>query len=121
MTMDRSAYDITADLDLAFINALREDDRTELARLIARAAERSYRRGFQQGATVALNRPADLPEDLHAWRYRVGTDISPWADAPRAETSLTRLHGENSGLRPLGLPTSTLSEGHEIFVWPPKE
>jgi hypothetical protein len=121
MTDQRSAYDITDGLDLAFLEDVAEDDMLELARLMARAAERSYRRGFQQGATIARNRPSVLPVDLHAWRYGTTTDISPWADAPRAETSLTRLHVENDRLCALGLPTSTLTDQHEVFVWPPKE
>ncbi|WP_103728914.1 hypothetical protein [Novosphingobium sp. HII-3] len=121
MTNQRTSYDITTDLDLAFLKELPKDDLLELTRLMARAAERSYRRGFQQGATIARGEPAALPLDLHEWRYGTTTDISPWADAPRAETAVSRLHGENSRLRALGLPTSTLTDQFEIFVWPPKE
>lgn len=120
MNDEPTAYQIEHGLDLKFIRALPDDDRLTLARLLARASERSYRRGFQQGASIASHRPEDLPRNLAEWRYGCETDISPWPDAARAETSLSRLHTENSGLRALGLPTSKINDGREIFVWPPK-
>jgi hypothetical protein len=52
------------------------DDRTKalVVKLMARVAERAYRRGAQQGAHIALTRPADLPRSLAAWPYRPSAD-----------------------------------------------
>lgn len=115
-----TAYSIAHGIDEAVFRSLTDEQMLEVARLAARAAERSYRRGFQQGATVARDRPADLPKDLHAWRYGTTTDLSPWADCDRGETSLSRLHTENDCLRRLGFPSSKLVDEYELFVWPPK-
>lgn len=102
-----SATNITAGLDMDLLRGMTADQRAIVAVLMARAAERSYRRGLQQGATIAQKRPADLPANIHDWRYGISTDASPWADSNRVETSLHRLHTENGDLRRLGFPVET--------------
>lgn len=98
MAYDPTAHHIHAGLDLSPLGDLTAEQRSLIAQLMARAAERSYRRGFQQGAHIATDRPEDLPADLHEWRYGTTTDLSPWADDRVAETSLDRLMTENQTL-----------------------
>lgn len=96
--MHRTATDVTngmADDLFAGIDSATKD---RIAKLMARIAERSYRRGFQQGAHIATTRPADLPKDLNAWRYGTSTDKSPWGDSNHVENSIERLFGENREL-----------------------
>jgi len=62
---------------------LSKADRESLYLIMARIAERSYRRGLQQG--VALERRGEMKmtnAELHDWRYNIGLDT-----APRAETT----------------------------------
>lgn len=119
MTNDRSALDVAHGLDVDFIHALPYPNWSALMRLMARVAERSYRRGFQQGATIALNRAQDLPLDLSLWRYGAPLDISPWADAPRAETSVHRLLAENPSLGAASTAADISGRsGPVIFAWP---
>lgn len=100
-----SSTDILAGVDTDDLADLSPRQRQVLAIIMARAAERSYRRGFQQGVSISERRPDCLPSDLHEWRYTASADASPWADAAKVETSLERLHTENSGLRRI-FPTS---------------
>lgn len=78
---------------------LSDADKRRVLKLMARAAENAYRRGFQQGATIATQRPQDLPPDLHAWRYGATLDVSPWADSRNRERSVARLLSEAPQLR----------------------
>src|SRR3546814_12642073 len=93
-----SVQDVLADLDIDPLDTLTTAQRRVLAVIMSRVAERSYRRGAQQGATIALNRPGDLPASLHDWRYGEGADASPWLDGNATESSLGRLLAENGGL-----------------------
>jgi hypothetical protein len=76
---------------------------------LARASERAYRRGFQQGVVISGKRPECIRPALHDWRYGISTDKSPWADARLCEPSLTRLWAENPHLRELGFIREALS------------
>lgn len=77
----------------------------KLLRLMARIAEKSYRRGYQQGEY--LNRPENIgdewrinPADL---RHRTNLDVSPGVDSKHYKTtSLERLDMECGVLRELG-------------------
>lgn len=120
MSHERSAYDIADGLDLSSIGNLPLEQRIVIARLLSRVSERSYRRGFQQGADIARDRPKNLPADLHEWRYGTTADLSPWADCNRAETSLDRLHSENRMLQHYGLPHAIDGEPSGIRAWPSK-
>lgn len=82
---------------------LSKADKARILKLMSRAAEKAYRRGFQQGAHIALTRPADLPKSLFDWRYGTSLDVSPWGDRPKREKSIERLLTEAKGLRDTGL------------------
>src|SRR3546814_20104811 len=98
-----SATRILDGLDTARLNRLTEEQRTLIVTIMARAAERSYRRGVQQGITIRENRPQAVHSDLHAWRYGVSGDLSPPLDGGLIETSVARLLAENRSLRCVGL------------------
>lgn len=95
-----SATDVLAGLDTSHLNSLAPDQRKLLLVIMARVAERSYRRGAQQGHTYA-KRGEFLPQSMGDWRYGSSTDVSPWLVPARVETSVERLLTENRGLRPL--------------------
>lgn len=108
MTDPRNARDITDGFpDGIFASDVFSDitdrQRDAIVTLMARASERAYRRGFQQGESIGRRRPEDVRADLSAWRYGYSTDDSPWADAARIETSADRLFCENTNLHRLGL------------------
>ena len=72
--------------------------RRKLVRLMARIAEKSYRRGFQHGAVLgnACIDPADL-------RFRRSLDKSPYTDSPNGgHTSIERPFMECGVLGKLG-------------------
>jgi hypothetical protein len=115
--MSADCFDILEGLDVAPLATMSQDQLDLVARLMARSSERAYRRGVQQGATIAKNRPGDLPENLHDWRYGASTDLSPWADANRAEASLDRLYAENRGLRFLCFPLEIPGQPSGIRVY----
>lgn len=71
--------------------------------LLARVGENAYRRGFQQGVTMAENRPETIRANLHGWRYGYQADDAPEADCNRISTSADRLFIEHPELRHLGL------------------
>lgn len=96
--MHRTATDVTHGIADNIFDGIDAATKGEIAKLLARVSERSYRRGFQQGAHIATARPADLPKDLHAWRYGTSTDKSPWGDSNYVENSVERLFGENRDL-----------------------
>lgn len=87
------------------LRKLAKADKARVLKLMARAAEKAYRRGFQQGAHIATTRPKDLPRDLWGWRYGTSLDVSPWADCRHREKALDRLLMECPGLRHTGLTT----------------
>lgn len=84
---------------------LSKQDRKKLRRLIARIAERSYRRGAQQGAYLtSIGCPTMRPIDkLHDWRYRISLDVSPPLDGRLRRPSLDLLDQEQSDLHRIGL------------------
>jgi hypothetical protein len=62
-------------------------DRRKLLRLMARIAEKSYRRGFQHGVEIGDRRTID-PATL---RFERSLDSSPWTDSPQKTTAIERL------------------------------
>jgi hypothetical protein len=68
-----------------------------LVKVMARVAERAYRRGAQQGVHIARNRPQDLPKDLADWRYGRSADSSPGLDGGFTTTAVKRLEMESGG------------------------
>ena len=66
---------VTKGLDLGFIHDLTDAQRLALGKAMARAAEKSYRRGFQQGAQIGGDQLK-----LHDWRYLRSLDSSPAPD-----------------------------------------
>jgi hypothetical protein len=68
-----------------------------LLKVMARVAERAYRRGAQQGVHIAQNRPQDLPKDLGDWRYGPSADKSVGLDTNTkfATTAVERLEMES--------------------------
>jgi hypothetical protein len=104
-----TAHCVTHGMPDGALEALDARTKALLVKLMARVAERAYRRGAQQGAHLALTRPQDLPRDLAAWRFRPSTDLSPWLDRRVVKPSTERLFMENPGLELLGLPERDLS------------
>ena len=81
--------------------ALADRDQRDLLKLMARIAEKAYRRGVQQGAEHC---GGELRGNLAEWRYGLPLDRAPQADAPRSVQSLARLSIEcGADLRRLGL------------------
>jgi hypothetical protein len=81
---------------------LTERDRRKLSRLMARVAEKAYRRGAQHGAQMALD--GTLARDLARVRFESNLDRSPWLDDPgQWDHAEDRLHMENAELRQVGL------------------
>jgi hypothetical protein len=78
-----------------------KDQKTLVLRMIARACEQSFRRGFQQGWDSRDR--GDKVCDLHKWRFSTSLGISPSAHDTYHCTSLERLKIE-CGLYQVGLP-----------------
>jgi hypothetical protein len=76
--------------------------RRALVKIMARIAERSYRRGVQQGALLAREYQERLPKSLAVWRFDISLDRSPWLEGARTEPSTERLFMENGELYELG-------------------
>lgn len=96
-----SAHDVTHGLEMARLNDINPKQREIVVTLLARVAERSYRRGVQQGAHIAQERPGELHRNLEAWRYGMSTDKSPSPDSNHVQSAIDRLKTENTNLRPL--------------------
>lgn len=93
-------HSVAVGLEYEAFAHLSEQDKKRLIRLMARIAEKSYRRGVQQGA--ALHDCPMFRDDLAEWRYMTPLDHSAWADSPYTETSVSRLFTENGELYRLG-------------------
>lgn len=77
-------------------DALDARTRNFMIKVMARVAERAYRRGAQQGVHIAQNRPQHLPENLHDWRYVTSADKSAALDDPYyVTTAVERLEMES--------------------------
>src|SRR3546814_12506527 len=72
-----SVKDVLADLDVDPLDTLTTAERRVLAIIMSRFAERSYRRGGQQGATTAHNQSCEHTPALPPWRYRGGEEATP--------------------------------------------
>ena len=75
-----------------------------LIKILARVAERAYRRGAQQGVHFARTKPQVLPQCMHDWRYCTSVDNSIGLDGFKT-TSEARLFMETDLYR-LGLSPS---------------
>jgi len=67
--------------------------KSKLLRMIARIAEKSYRRGFQHGVVMA--RDGRQIVDPEKFRFRCSLDKSPFTDGPGGHTAVQRLMMEN--------------------------
>jgi hypothetical protein len=106
-------YRVTTGINEGTFKSLTERQRKALVKIMARIAERSYRRGAQQGAHVAQNRPQCLPPSLADWRYDNSLDRSPWLDWKRKpEPSTCRLFTENPDLEELGFEEPEPTKGN---------
>lgn len=86
-------------LHLGEFNDLPKKYKKRLVRLMARLAEKSYRRGFQHGIVIG-NRRVIEPEVL---RFERSLDWSPYTDHPSLKDSaVVRLFMENGELRNIG-------------------
>lgn len=101
--MSASAYHITHDIEDGALSHLSDKDKKLIIKLMARASERSFRRGFQQGVYKSTGCNTMFGKDLSKWRYGRVTDISPWPDSKVVENSIDRLYIENVGLNNIGL------------------
>ena len=79
---------------------LRDKDRKDLNRLIARIAEAAYRRGAQHGAH--LHQSGGIARDPANWRFNTSLDAAPWLDGSSDQTSIERLHMEHGVLSDIG-------------------
>lgn len=101
MTTDFNARACAYGLRWAEFDHLTERDRRKLLRLMARLAEKSYRRGAQQGAVLGAE--GVVAHDLHKWRYERSLDRCPWLDCPEMYNDpVQRLLMENDDLRRIG-------------------
>jgi hypothetical protein len=92
---------------------LPEKTKKKLTRIMARLAERSYRRGFQQG--VFLSREGRQIVDLYHFRYQTSLDAAPMTDGGYIDSATNRLFMENGVLCDLGFPDPHLEyKGKEI-------
>lgn len=93
---------VTHGIDHDLFNGLTARQRNALVKLMARIAERAYRRGAQQGAHIAKTAPEEMPPYVSKWRYFKSLDRSPWFDSGYSEPSVDRLFAECGELRGLG-------------------
>ncbi|RPF70457.1 hypothetical protein [Aurantiacibacter spongiae] len=101
MNYEPTAHDVTHGVEMDVLAALPRPVREIIIVVAARAAERAYRRGFQQGHHLATACSNAVVPDLHDWRYGNSTDLSIAADGPPNYTAKERLFMENDGLRVL--------------------
>lgn len=84
---------------LGFIKKLSKPEKDALLKLIARNAEKSYRRGVQQGATFERLKVLLNDKQLVDWRFNLSLDLSKSADVrPFTTTSVERLLMEDGTL-----------------------
>jgi hypothetical protein len=73
-------------------------ERMEIAKVMARASEKSYRRGFQQGAHIGGDQG-----ELHDWRYFNSLDVAVWRECGTKASALHHLMMENPDLHKSGI------------------
>ena len=98
---DFCARSVAAGLRDREFEHLSERDRRKLVRLMARIAEKAYRRGAQHGAFLVGQEPM-LRDNLASWRIFPDLDKAPYIDSPYTQTSIERLFMECGGLREIG-------------------
>ncbi len=102
-------------LDLSSLSAR---DRQALRKLMARVSEASYRRGFQQGAYMALRGQAD-DESASRLRHTLSLDVSPRGESyarDRGRPSVERFAMEYGDLAEVGLTGDPLRVKPESLV-----
>jgi hypothetical protein len=70
---------------------LSDRDKKRLVRLMARLAEKSYRRGVQHGSLLTKGMSEDV---MVKWRFEPSLDTSPWIDSRTVQKSIERLFME---------------------------
>ena len=101
--MGINAEYVTRGIDLDAFSNISASDKAKLLRLMARVAEKAYRRGAQQGVVYAKLHPKAQPGDVFNWRYGASLDVSPaLLHKGSREPSINRLLMEAPGLRHLG-------------------
>lgn len=106
MASDFNKTSIAYGMKASDLQHIDKQTKKKLVRLMARLAERSYRRGFQQG--YECDRPV---ADLVKFRFFTSLDRSPWPDNvdekgkwhKTPDTAIERLLMENGVLQELGL------------------
>lgn len=94
------AHDVTVGLPPGAFERLTAEERAAMVRLMARIAERSYRRGACHALTID---PDDRPTDLVKWRFGIRLDVSPLLDSRnRTRPSVTLLFDHNPKLQAMG-------------------
>lgn len=98
-----NAQYVTRGIELDAFDHLSAADKAKLLRLMARVAEKAYRRGAQQGLVYAEQHPSASHADLVDWRYGASLDVSPaLLHKGERERSVDRLLMEAPGLRQMG-------------------
>jgi hypothetical protein len=113
-------YSVARGLHWGEFNHLAPADKKKLVRLMARIAEKSYRRGFEHGVVMTDDRESWIRDDPGAWRCYADLDLSPWADRPTTTTSICRLFAECGVLSEIGFRDPELSDpngGYRKPVW----
>jgi hypothetical protein len=99
---DFAYYSVAAGLRFEQFEHLSASDKKKLIRLIARIAEKSYRRGYQHGREPLTNR-SGFNVDPAVLRFERSVDKSPFTDSRHIEhTAIERLFMECGELRELG-------------------
>jgi hypothetical protein len=90
------AHSVAAGLHGGEFDELDTRTKKKLIRLMARIAEKSYRRGYQHGTLPTRT------VDPSVLRFERSLDKSPWTDSPQSTSSVWRLFCECGELRQLG-------------------
>lgn len=92
-------YEVTPDI----FEDLDEEQRITIVTLMARAAEKAYRRGFHQAIDLTAQRDVQPNINLINWRFGTSLDLSPMPFSNQVEESIFRLINDNSDIMDIGL------------------
>jgi hypothetical protein len=105
--MNTNPRNVAHGLKYGEFQELPKQTKKKLVRLMARVAEQSYRRGFQQGREMPWGRHSVNPADF---RFKRSLDKSPYTDTRGrgGHSAIDRLFMECGGLLEIGFsdPTS---------------
>jgi hypothetical protein len=107
-----ASYSIAAGLRFGQFDHLSARDKSKLIRLMARIAEKSYRRGYQHGRLPLITGEWNI--DPVVLRFDRSLDKSPYTDSPyMRHTSIERLFMECGELHSIGFqePEHAIREG----------